>query len=208
MRTARLLGLVALALWALASGCREKSTAPSKQAACVPKVLAAKRGTPLLDGGLDQPVWHGAKASDSFIDMARDRPVPHTEARASWDDGSLFLTLYVADDDLHATDHVRVEFDADRTIEVSPDRKLRCRFAAESDCAALGIQSAFHVDGDVDATAEEDEEWEVTLSVPWSRLAPNGRPAELPISFRREDSVNQERLRLVWSRTCGAIRLE
>jgi len=204
------LEVLVIALGAMSAGCRDDRAATPKAVKpvpCAPAVLSAKRGTPIVDGKLDNPVWHAAEASTPFIDEQRNRPVPHTEARACWDDGSLFVLLYAADEELRASDRVRIEFDAGR-IEASPDGKLYCRFGAESDCAALGVKAALDVDGDVDATAKEDEEWTVVISVPWSRLAPSGRPSELPVSFRRDDSLAGEPLRTVWSRGCGAIRLE
>ena len=208
MSLTKRLELLVIALGALSSACRDDRTAQPKPAACVPTVLAAKRGTPVLDGKLDQAVWHAAQASAPFVDERRERPVPHTEARASWDDSSLFVVLYVADEELHASDQVRLELDGGRSVEASPNGSLRCRFGAESDCVALGIKAGFDVDGDVDANAKEDEEWTVAISVPWTRLAPKGRPSELPVSFRRDDSLAGQSLRTVWSRGCGAIRLE
>jgi hypothetical protein len=200
-----------LALGTLATGCRKDRAAPpepGKPAPCSPVVLAAKRGTPALDGKLDQPVWHAAQASATFVAEKRDRPVPHTEARASWDDAALYVVLYMADEELRSSDRVGIEFDAGRSIEASPDGKLYCRFGAESDCQALGIRAAVDVDGDVDETAKEDEEWLVEVSIPWSRLAPGGRPPEVSVAFRRDDTLLGKTVRTVWSRTCGVIRLE
>ena len=106
MKSARRLALLVIALGALAQGCREHaSTKPKPQPSatpCVPSVLVARRGSPVLDGKLDQPVWHEAQATTAFVDEHKDRPVPHTEARASWDESSLYLALYAADDELHA----------------------------------------------------------------------------------------------------------
>lgn len=186
-------------------------TTPSAAAApprCVPTTLLARRGTPSLDGQLDQPVWHAARATDPFTSPRPTAVVAHTEARASWDDDALFLALYVADDDLRATDQVRVDFGSGLSVEASPDRQLRCRAGAERDCAALGIEAAFTVDGDVDATAQEDEEWVVTLSIPWRTVSPEGRPIELPVQLRRENVVGGRTIRTAWSGGCGAIRLE
>ncbi|MBI3201857.1 MAG: hypothetical protein HYZ29_09970 [Myxococcales bacterium] len=194
-----------------AAGADGAHPTPSVAAApprCVPTTLLARRGTPTLDGQLDQPVWHAAPATDTWLDPRRAAPVPHTEARASWDDGALFLALYVADDDLRATDEVRVDFGSGLSVEASPDRQLRCRSGAESNCGAFGIQAAFTVDGDVDATAQEDEEWVVTLSIPWRAVAPAGRPSELPVQLRRENVVGGRATSTVWSGGCGAIRLE
>ncbi|MCC6902081.1 MAG: hypothetical protein IT377_24130 [Polyangiaceae bacterium] len=195
----------------VAAGAGTAVPTPSPSAAaprCVPATLVAQRGTPTLDGQLDQPVWHAARATDPFTDPRRAAVVSHTEARASWDDGSLFLALYVADDDLRATDRVRADFGSGLTIEASPDRRVRCRFGAESDCGSLGIEAAFTVDGDVDATAQEDEEWVVTLSIPWRTAASAGRPSELPVQFRRENVAGGRTISTTWAGGCGAIRLE
>ncbi len=54
----------------------------------------------------------------------------------------------------------------------------------------------------------EDEEWAVELKVPWKRLGSTGRPTQLPVNFSRLETLDGERLREVWSRTCGAIHLE
>lgn len=132
----------------------------------------------------------------------------HTEARASFDDDALFIALYVADDDLRASDRVRVDFGQGLSIEASPDRRIRCRSGAEGACGALGIQAAFSVDGDVDSAAQEDEEWVVTLKVPWRTLAAAGRPSELPVAFRRDNITGGRAISTVWNRGCGAIRLE
>jgi len=220
----KLIELPLIAALALALGCQDHGgthevaasaevalPAPSAAAAaprCVPATLVAQRGTPTLDGQLDQPVWHAARATDAFVDPRRAAPVPHTEARASFDDEALFIALYVADDDMRSTDRVRVEFGPDLGIEASPDRQLRCRLGAEGSCSALGIQAAFSVDGDVDSAAQEDEEWVVTLRVPWRTLAPAGRPAELPVAFRRDNIAGGRAISTVWNRGCGAIRLE
>lgn len=194
----------------VAAGAEVALPAPSAAAAaprCVPAALVAQRGTPTLDGQLDQPVWHAARATDAFVAPRRAAPVPHTEARASFDDEALFIALYVADDDMRSTDRVRVEFGPDLAIEASPDRQLRCH-PGKGTCGALGIQAAFSVDGDVDSAAQEDEEWVVTLRVPWRTLAPAGRPGELPVSFRRDDVAGERAKSTVWSRGCGTIRLE
>jgi hypothetical protein len=220
MSCPRFLGAVLLALGTLAVGCQtrvEKTTAgvqpaPRSAAAPVatvaPVVLVAKRGTPVVNGELDQRVWHEAARTEPFVDAKKNDPVPHTEARASWDDEALYLELYVADDDLRASDHVRIELDGARSVEASPDGSLRCRFGGDSECSALGIHAGFDVDGDVDGNAEEDEEWGVTIALPWRTLAPEGRPAELRVSLARDDSSEGRPVREVWTRGGGIIRLE
>jgi hypothetical protein len=186
------------------AGCRSPAVAPP---GLPPAVLVALRGTPVLDGKLDQPVWHAAASTTAFIDPRHDRPVPHTEARAAWDDTALYLAVYVADEALRSGDRVHVDFAPGQGVDLAPDRTVHCRFGAVTDCAALGVTVAFDVDGDVDATVEQDEEWSVTLAIPWHTLAPGNRPLELPLSLRRDDQVEGRAIRTVWSRGRGVLRL-
>lgn len=175
-------------------------------AACVPRVLVAHQGTPTLDGELDEPVWHAAAASTPFVNDKLKRVVPHTEARAAWDADSLYLALYTADADLRSDDQVAVNFADGGVITVTPQGTVSCDFAGQRDCT--GVVAKLERDGDVDADAEEDEEWVVELSVPWKVLAPGGRPSQLPLNFSRLETLEGERLREVWSRGCGALALE
>jgi hypothetical protein len=170
-------------------------------------VLVAKRGTPILDGKLDQPVWHQAARSAPFVDELGQRPVPHTEARASWDDSALYLELYVADDELRATDHVSIMLDGGLSVHASPAGTLTCTLQGVNDCAALGIRSGLDVDGDVDLDLKEDEEWSVTVALPWRTIAPQGRPGEVAMTLRRSDSSNGRPVREIWSRGSGVVRL-
>lgn len=213
--TPKTFALVLLGAWLAAcrsesAGPRATGSAPPLAASATPatcKVLEAKRGTPTLDGKLDQPVWHRAARTDPFVDEHGRRPVPHTEARASWDESALYLELYVSDDELRSSDHVTVELDGGRVIEASPSGRLTCRFPDSNDCDALGVRSGLDVDGDVDSDAKEDEEWSITVAVPWRTLAPAGRKSELPVTLRRADSASGSPVREVWSRGCGVIRL-
>lgn len=190
------------------SGCQCSTTsvpAPAPAPQCVPRILAAQKGTPSIDGELDEAVWHAAEATSPFVNDKQKRVVPHTEARASWDDEALYLVLYTADEDLRSDDRVLVTFEGG-TIELAPQQTMTCRFGAQPDCT--GITTKFEVDGDVDANGEEDEEWVAELKVPWKLIAPGGRPAQLPVNFSRLETLEGAHLREVWSRTCGAIRLD
>src|SRR4051812_28372813 len=62
--------------------------------------------------------------------------------------------------------------------------------------------------GDVAANREEEGEWVAALGGPGARTAPAGRPAELPVNFSRRETLEGVRLREVWGRRCGALRLE
>jgi hypothetical protein len=194
----------------LLAGCQCPSPVSQAQAApaapkCVPKILVAHKGTPVIDGELDEPVWHSAAATEAFVDKGSRKVVPHTEARAAWDAEAMYLVLYVADADLRSTDHVTVRLANGLVIEATPNGKVRC---GGGDCEASGVIAKFEVDGDVDADKEEDEEWAVELKVPWKVLASEGRPQRVDVGFSRDETLDGKRLTEVWSRGCGAISVE
>lgn len=204
--------LLSLTMMALGlAGCQRAEPAPSAPAptpACVPRILVARQGTPTVDGELDEPVWHAAAATPPFLNDKEKRVVPHTEARAAWDAEALYLVLYTADADLRSDDQVAVQFGDGGTVELAPQGAMTCRFGAQTDCADAGVVARLERDGDVDADGEEDEEWAVELELPWRLIAPGGRPAQLPVNFSRLETLEGQRLREVWSRSCGALRFE
>lgn len=219
MSIARHLVFCAVVLGAPAAGCQsrrsEPAPAPNPAAAPAPEsattpglVLVAKRGTPLVNGELAQPVWHAAASTAPFVNVRGRQPVAHTDASASWDEQALHVAFYVADDDFRASDRVRLQFGEGELVDASPDGRLKCQFRGVSDCAALGIQAGFDVDGDVDAEAREDEEWAVTIAVPWRALAPDGRPGELAVTLRRDERESRPPLHEIWGGRPGIIRLE
>jgi hypothetical protein len=208
MRTATSLLLAAVAFAACTSKSAPAPVALAPAPKCTPTVLVAHPGTPVLDGHLDQPVWNAAAATAPFVDSKADRVVPHTEARAAWDQKALYLVLYVADADLRTSDRVSVQFEGKGSIEARPNGQASCRFGANESCAQLGVSASFDVDGDVDADQEEDEEWAVELAVPWSLLASRGRPAEVPVAFTRDETLEGAAVNEVWTRGCGVIRVE
>ena len=163
-----------------------------------------------MDGELDEPVWHAAAATTPFVHDGIKRVVPHTEARAAWDADALYLVFYVGDAELRGDDQVAVTFDGVGAVEVHPQGTVTCRLGALGDCARAGVVARVERDGDVDADQEEDEEWAVELKLPWAVVAPGGRPALLPVNFSRLETRGGggERIREVWSRGCGALRLE
>ncbi|MEZ4222632.1 MAG: sugar-binding protein [Polyangiaceae bacterium] len=246
-----------------ASGTTIAVSAPASP--CV--ALLAKRGTPAINGKLDQDVWREATRTEAFVAERGNGSVAHTEARASWDEKALYLQIYVADDNLRSTDRVTLEFDGGieaapqgkpndtrrgdaspqgklvgarrveaplqgkleieaapqgklvdarripaaspgrLVIEAAPQGKLDCTFQGAKDCKALGIRAGFDVDGDVDSDEKEDEEWGVTIALPWRSVAPSGRPTELAVTLRRSDSERGGAIRQRWGRSCTVVRL-
>jgi hypothetical protein len=57
-----------------------------------------------LDGELHEPAWNASAArSGPFVDAAGGEARPYSDARFLWDDENLYVALYAADDNIHAT---------------------------------------------------------------------------------------------------------
>lgn len=197
-----------LALVLAVSCAKEKPAPPPAVAPCTPRVFNASRiTTPIeLDGELEDDVW-GAAMPSGTLKGARDEKmmVAHTEARAAWDDSSLYIALYAADEDETSRDVMRLELgDLGLRVRVSPDGKVDCQPTAACD----GVEAKTMADGTLNDPSDDDEEWEAEVKIPWARLG--GRPAsrEVPFDVVREDrpKTQQQDQLLRWSR-CGKLVL-
>jgi hypothetical protein len=80
-------------------------------AACGSPVLEASRGTPKLDGDMNDPQWLSTATTGAW---KGDKIVAFTEARVLWDDDAVYLGLYMSDENIGAGDVVEVNVDGDR----------------------------------------------------------------------------------------------
>ena len=104
--------------------------------------------------------------------------VPHTEARAVFDDDALVIGFYLADEDIQSTDHVGVTI-GDATWELPPNAPMRGPNSATG---------AAEFDGTANDARDDDEEWAAELKVPWSALGLRGPPDELRVALTRNDT--------------------
>jgi hypothetical protein len=136
-----------------------------------------------------------------------------------WGDGFLYLNLYAADEDIHATakgpDGVTAEEDsfhlelsdgaATRVIDVNPLGVVSdaIRPAGSPAPADLAWSSQVHVSHELDGTPnrsdDHDEEWVIEMAIPFESLGLRGAPGErVALSLRRCDTP------FGGTRVCGA----
>lgn len=98
-----------------------------------------------------QEGWTSAARTERFLGAHNVPARPHSEARLAWKDGTLWVLLYAADEDIRSTDAFHVEIDG-RAIDAT-------------------AATAEDVDGTLDDPRDDDEEWIVELAVPLQKEA-------------------------------------
>ena len=154
-------------------------------------------------------IWDGeAGNTGNLKDAAGQGMVPYTQAKVRWGEGNLYFMLYAGDLDLEGKvsrpdvpldgdDSFRLEFESGaqtRVIAVSLRGAVYdalCERSAEAGACDTAWQSGAKVAVDADGTlnhiGDNDEEWVVEMSVPFSALGIT-RPApglRIPLSIRR-----------------------
>jgi hypothetical protein len=235
-RTARLLGLVALNAVVFAAGgvygaryirsSHAHGPLPSGSGALELRVAHA-RAAITLDGDTDDPGWQGDVArTGTFVAPDGTSPArPHTEAKLAWGDGYLYVELYAADQDIHASHEVADgpvwESDSfhlvfsdgatEHSFDLSPlgtltDGERKVTVGATSGPRPFDYRwnSGAHVSHELDGTpnmsADEDEEWVIEMAIPFEALGLNGRSGErIALSMHRCD-----RPKGTTERACGS----
>jgi hypothetical protein len=179
-------GVVAIAIVMGASGLgaflgmRHKPTSVTATASFV----IPRTSTPIkIDGELDEPSWVGSPArTGAFAGK------PYSDARMLWDDTTLYLALYAADEDIEtSTDAFRLVFDVKGTpheIDVAPNCVIT--HGRES-----GARVACDIDGTIDAPDDMDEEWVVEMAVPLETIGIE-RDTPFHLSIERCDTPKHE----------------
>jgi hypothetical protein len=119
----------------------------------------------------------------------------------------LYIALYAADEDLHATQkdadgplwlddafHVSLRTEGfEHSFDVSPRGTLTDARRTAGGAFDFTWQSGAHVASDVDGTlddsTDDDEEWVIEMGIPFDAIGARGVPGErIPISLRRCDT--------------------
>ena len=114
------------------------------------------------DGELDEVAWRTPVRTGPFVDAKGGQAAPYSEARFLRDDKFLYLALYAADEDIRSTDEFVVELGR-TTLHFSAAGKLSPAIA--------GAQVGVDLDGSLDDSTNDDEEWVVEAAVPLSALS-------------------------------------
>jgi hypothetical protein len=189
------------------SGSGDKKPAPAAVTLEVPHVT----GPIKLDGEATEEDWHHAGRSLAFVDTEGVEARPYSEARFLWDEESLYIVLYAADDNIRAEikDHDGpVWLDDAFSLRLVPsslppgqaylidvsaggvitDAKLGADGKRDLSWES-GMKVAVDTDGTINNPKDEDEEWVVEAALPLRSLGLKGAPGEkLTIEISRCDT--------------------
>ncbi len=213
--TARLIGGPLLAI-AVALAARESPPTSTQRR----PLRAPKTAEPItLNGELDERIWtHGAVRTGAFVAANGAAARPYSEARFAWADGMLYVGLYAADEDIRAratkpddplwiddTFHlvfVTAPGGEERVIDVSPRGVVTDarRAGGSLDFAwQSGTRAGHEMDGTIDDSRDDDEEWVLELAIPLSSLGLDGRRGDtIELAIQRCDTPRGA------ARACGS----
>jgi hypothetical protein len=175
-----------------------------------PATLSIPRATtPIaIDGELDEPTWTtGNPARTGAFPPGK----PYSDARMLFDDATLYVALYAADEDIETrtTEHdgPLCDFDVNGTeyrIEVSPKCVVtdgRGGKGGKMDFAwNSGARVACDTDGTINEPKDMDEEWVVEMALPLASIGIE-RHASFGLTIERCDTPKNERRSCTsWSR--------
>lgn len=160
-----------------------------------------------IDGRLDKPFWEHAEWTDEFVDIEGDvQPLPHkwTRVKMLWDDEYLYFGAEMEEDQIWAYQTERdsvIFYDNDFEIFIDPDGDTHNYYEFEINALNTiwdlllpkpyrdggppinswdirGIQTAVHINGEVNNPNANNKGWSVEVAMPWTALkecAPESR---------------------------------
>ena len=183
-------------------------------------------GAITLDGDLDDTGWLGAVAqTGAFEDKEGSTARPFSEARLTWGDDVLYMSLYAADEDISANvtandgpvwrdDSFHFVFDDgndERIFDVSVGAVIAdgTRISATSTDGGARLPADFawssgaHISREIDGTLnnakDDDEEWALEIAIPLESIGLKGEPGErVRFAIHRCDSPKNHQ------RTCAS----
>ena len=214
------------------TGCNSQN----QDVASLQQVTAKQTKTPIIvDGLLDEDAWNNAQSlqlSENKTGVVINDSAYSTSVFISYDNTNLYIAFICNDRDIFSTftqhdeylwqqDAVEVFIDTDENpntyveIEVSPNNVLFDSYIVNPVDIDIpetlkfnlsGIRTAVTVDGTVNERQDEDKQWIVEISIPFSELVENFDPAMISnfvwkINFYRLDADNDGPHAYAWSPT-------
>jgi hypothetical protein len=145
-----------------------------------------------IDGELEDEAWPASARTEPFED-AQGLRVPHANLSFTADDESLYIVVYVADQDLRSEgDQV--------TLTVG---SLKLLLTPKKQTVPEGVTVGTDVDGTIDDPSDDDEEWISEIAIPWRLL---GSKRVTVRALRVDAGKTQTRPHAyAWPRTTPAI---
>jgi len=116
-----------------------------------------------VDGSWREPAWNARAQRGVFIDETGAQARPYSEIRLLRDGARMFIALYAADEDIRSDDAFELRVGA-QALHISAAQARRPDLAVD-------------LDGTLDKSGDDDEEWLVELALPLAQ----------PIAARRCD---------------------
>ena len=209
---------LALLTLSTTTGCRRRSRARGGPTPLVVRVPHATAPI-VIDGEPDEVAWRDAARTGPFVGVDGAPVHPHSEARISWDDRTIFLVLYAADEDIRAThanpdgptwldDAFHIQLDKDGTaysLDVSASGVLTDGRRLPGETAfdyawQSGATIAHDIDGTLNDPSDDDEEWIIEMAIPLASLGVRAERGErLRFSAHRCDTPKKG------VRVCGSF---
>lgn len=154
---------------------------------------------PELDGRLDKPFWNAASWSEEFVDIEgerKPRPAKKTRFKMLWDDEQLYIGAELQEDQIWATLTERdsvIFYDNDFEVFIDPDGDTHNYYELEINALNTiwdlllpkpyrdggpaingwdikGIQTAVHIDGELNNPSADNRGWSLEIAMPWAAL--------------------------------------
>lgn len=180
-----------------------------------PQTYSCVRGTPSIDGNLDDPAWHKAGWTETFIDIEGSlKPLPRFKTRAKmlWDDEYFYITAEMEEPHVWGTltQHDSVIFyDNDFEVFIDPDGDNHNYFEFEinalntgwdlrlpkpyrdggpalNEWEQPGLKTAVHVNGTLNNPTDNDKGWNVEIAMRWRAMGGGPKAADVwRVNFSR-----------------------
>jgi hypothetical protein len=162
----------------------------------------------VLDGDVDDPGWRGPGGrTRALVTADGSEARPYSDARLVWGDGQLYVALYAADQDIVATysdpdsplwleDAFELRFSdgvREESIDVSPRGVVTDAARTVGGPLDYAWSSGAHVSRELDGTMndsrDDDEEWLLEMAIPLEALGLEGKPGDrVELTLRRCDT--------------------
>lgn len=164
-----------------------------------PLVYSCVRGTPVIDGRIEDAAWEKAAWTTNFVDIEGSlKPLPRfrTRAKMLWDDNYFYIAAEMEEPHVWGTltEHDSVIFyDNDFEVFIDPDGDNHNYYEFEinalntgwdlrlpkpyhdggpalNEWEQPGLKTAVHIDGTLNDATDIDKGWSVEIAMPWSAM--------------------------------------
>ncbi|WP_169087388.1 carbohydrate-binding family 9-like protein [Paenibacillus sp. PL91] len=165
----------------------------------------------VLDGRVDKPFWAAADWTDDFVDIEGDlkpKPAKQTRVKMLWDDDYFYFAAELIEDQIWATLTERdsvIFYDNDFEIFIDPDGDTHHYYEFEINALNTvwdlllvkpyrdggppvngwdisGLQTAVHIDGELNKPGAANRKWSIEVAMPWKSLRECAAESRQPVA--------------------------